>query len=137
MRKLTLIFIFISALSLKAQKIPTYREVSVCGQEGMANNFGFLRVGEQEYISIIKNFEKKIKKHNNYSGYYRLYILIGNKNELPTFYTFLIPKELVSEEDKKIKEYRIYGDNRTLKVYYDLKTKKISQPKPSIILPDL
>ncbi|NHQ72729.1 hypothetical protein, partial [Elizabethkingia miricola] len=136
MRKLTLIFIFIfiSALGLKAQKIPTYREVSVCEQEGMANNFGFKVMGEQKYLSSIKNFEKDFMKINNrYPDYYRVYTIIGNVKSF-TFYVSLIPKELVSEEDKKRKEFRVFGDKRTLRVSYDLKTKKISKPKPSMIL---
>ncbi|OPB98017.1 hypothetical protein [Elizabethkingia occulta] len=137
MRKLTLIFIFISALGLKAQKIPTYSELNICGQEGMANNFGFKVMGEQKYLSSLKDFEKEFMKINNgYPDYYRLYIIIGNVKSFK-LYISLIPKSLVSEEGKKSKDFRVYGDKRTLEVSYDLKTKKISKPKPSMILYDI
>ncbi|MCT4014254.1 hypothetical protein HZQ24_18120 [Elizabethkingia anophelis] len=135
MRKLTLIFIFISALGLKAQKIPTYREVNVCEQEGMACNFGFKFMGEKKYLSIIKDFEKKFKK-NNYPDYYRLYILPSGGNPTDLFVS-LIPKSIVPEEDKKKKDYRVYGDERTLRLNFNLKTKKISNIYKGYILPDL
>lgn len=62
MRKIILIILFTLIYNVKAQKIPTYREVNVCEQEGMAGNFGFKFMGEKEYLSIIKDFEKKLKK---------------------------------------------------------------------------
>ncbi|MDR2228735.1 MAG: hypothetical protein LBE39_04620 [Flavobacteriaceae bacterium] len=137
MRKLTLIFIFIYALGLKAQKIPTYREVNVCEQEGMAGNFGFKFMGEKEYLSIIKDFEKRLKKtKNNYPDYYRLYILPSGGNPTDLFVS-LIPKSIVPEEDKKKKDYRVFGDKRILEVSYDLKTKKISEAYRGFIHPDL
>ncbi|HAT3996881.1 hypothetical protein HZQ84_10550 [Elizabethkingia anophelis] len=134
MRKLTLIFI--SALGLKAHKIPTYREVSVCGQEGMSNKAYFAR-GKTEYLNILKDFEKKFKTINNgYSDYYRLYILPGGINATDLFVS-LIPKSIVSEENKKKKEYRVFGDERTLRLNFNLKTKKISNIYKGYILPDL
>ncbi|MCT4056539.1 hypothetical protein [Elizabethkingia anophelis] len=137
MRKLTLIFIFISALGLKAQKTPTYREVSVRGQKGMAGNFGFKFMGEKEYLSIIKDFEKRLKKtKNNYPDYYRMYILPSGGNPTDLFVS-LIPKSIVSEENKKKKEYRVFGDERTLRLNFNLKTKKISNIYKGYILPDL
>ncbi|HFK5598826.1 TPA: hypothetical protein ACG0AT_003408 [Elizabethkingia anophelis] len=136
-RTIIFILIILFTSNIKAQKIATYREVSVCRQEGMANNFGFKLMGEQKYLSSIKDFEKEFTKINNgYPDYYRLYTIIGNVKSF-TFYVSLIPKELVSEEDKKRKEYRVFGDKRTLRVSYDIKTKKISKPKPSMILYDI
>ena len=60
-------------------------------------------MGEQKYLSSIKDFEKEFTKINNgYPDYYRLYTIIGNVKSF-TFYVSLIPKELVSEEDKNEK----------------------------------
>ncbi|MDV3752852.1 hypothetical protein [Elizabethkingia anophelis] len=137
MRKIILIILFTLIYNVKAQKIPTYREVNVCEQEGMAGNFGFKFMGEKEYLSIIKDFEKKLKKtKNNYPDYYRLYILPSGGNPTDLFVS-LIPKSIVPEEDKKKKDYRVYGSEKILGVYYDLKTKKISKPYRDFILPDL
>lgn len=135
----TIIFILIMLFTsnIRAQKIPTYSELNICGQEGMTDNFGFKLMGEQKYISSLKDFEKEFMKINNgYPDYYRLYIIIGNVKSFK-LYISLIPKSLVSEEGKKSKDFRVYGDKRTLEVSYDLKTKKISKPKPSMILYDI
>ncbi|KMU61393.1 hypothetical protein EZBTHKR_2640 [Elizabethkingia anophelis] len=103
----------------------------------MTDEGNFRMMGEQNYLVILKDFEKEFKKINNgYNDYYRMYNLIGSVKKL-TLYVSLIPKELVSEEDKARKEYRIFGDKRTLEVSYNLKTKKISKPKPSMILYDI
>ncbi|MCT4237909.1 hypothetical protein HZP42_16125 [Elizabethkingia anophelis] len=135
----TIIFILILSLfySVKAQKNPVYRYVNIYGHQGMTDEGNFRMMGEQNYQVILKDFEKEFKKVNNgYTDYYRMYNLIGSVKKL-TLYVSLIPKELVSEEDKKRKEYRVFGDKRTLEVSYNLKTKKISKPKTSMILYDL
>ena len=137
MRKIILIILFTLIYNVKAQKIPTYREVNVCEQEGMAGNFGFKFMGEKEYLSIIKDFEKRLKKtKNNYPDYYRMYILPSGGNPTDLFVS-LIPKSIVSEENKKKKEYRVFGDERTLRLNFNLKTKKISNIYKGYILPDL
>ncbi|WP_337084683.1 hypothetical protein [Elizabethkingia anophelis] len=137
MRKIILIILFTLVYNVKAQKIPTYREVNICGQEGMAGNFGFKFMGEKEYFSILKDFEKRFKKNkNNYPDYYRMYILPSGGNPTSLFVS-LIPKSIVPEEDKKKKDYRVYGDERTLRLNFNLKTKKISNIYQGYILPDL
>ena len=84
-------------------------------------------MGEKEYLSIIKDFEKKLKNKNNYPDYYRLYILPSGGNPTDLFVS-LIPKSIVPEEDKKKKDYRVYGSKEILGVYYNLKTKKYQSP---------
>ncbi|MCT4049345.1 hypothetical protein HZP89_15170 [Elizabethkingia anophelis] len=137
MRKLIFILILSLFYSVKAQKNPVYRYVNISGHQGMTDEGNFRMMGEQNYLVILKDFEKEFKKINNgYNDYYRMYNLIGSVKKL-TLYVSLIPKELVSEEDKARKEYRVFGDKRTLEVSYNLKTKKISKPKPSMILYDI
>ncbi|CAI9675476.1 MULTISPECIES: hypothetical protein [Elizabethkingia] len=134
----TIIFILITLFTsnFKAQKTPIYREANVCGQEGMSDKAYFAR-GETEYLKILKDFEKKFKTINNgYSDYYRLYILPGGIKATDLFVS-LIPKSIVSEENKKKKEYRVFGDERTLRLNFNLKTKKISNIYKGYILPDL
>ncbi|PSD43677.1 hypothetical protein C7E23_15505 [Elizabethkingia anophelis] len=41
------------------QKTPNYRYVNICKQDGMSETINFKKIGEQKYISIIKDFEKK------------------------------------------------------------------------------
>lgn len=129
-----LLFIY----NIKAQKIPQYTDVNICGQEGMAYKYYFQDGnGGVKYLNIIKEFEKQFKNNNKaYSDYYRMYTFLNYKNPTDLFIT-LIPKSIVSEEQKKAKDYRVFSDKRILEVSYDLKTKKISKPKPSLILPDL
>lgn len=136
MRKLIFILVLSLIYSVKAQP-PIYRYVNVYDREGMSNTEYFGMIGEQKYLSIIKDFEKEFTKINEgYPHYYRKYSLIGSVKKL-TLYVSLIPKELVSEEDRKRKEFRVFGDKRTLEVSYNLKTKKITKPKPSMILYDI
>jgi len=136
MRRIILIILFTLIYNVKAQKIPVYRETNVCGQEGMSDKAYFAR-GETEYLNILKDFEKKFKAINNgYSDYYRKYVLPGGVNATH-LYVSLIPKSIVSEENKKKKEYRVFGDKRILEVSYDLKTKKISEAYRGFIHPDL
>lgn len=117
------------------QKIPNYRYINICKQDGMSETINFKKVGERKYISIMKDFEKKLSK-NNYSDYYRLYSPHFNKQIDPTYlYVYLIPKKLIQQDIKK--EIVLFPTKEALEIIYDLSTKKISQPKPSIILPDL
>ncbi|AQX00891.1 hypothetical protein [Elizabethkingia anophelis] len=137
MRKLIFILIFSVIYNVKAQKTPVYKDVNICGREGMSEVIGFNMKNEKRYISIIKDFEKEFKKINNgYSDYYRVYHFVNWMNPTDLFVS-LIPKEIVPEEQKKKKEFRVFGDDRTLEVFYDLKTRKISEPKKRIINPDL
>lgn len=61
---------------------------------------------------------------------------LGEINATDLFVS-LIPKSIVSEENKKKKEYRVFGDERTLRLNFNLKTKKISNIYKGYILPDL
>ena len=136
MRKLIFILILTLFYSVKAQP-PIYKYVGVCGQEGMSNAEYFGMIGEQKYLSIIKDFENQFKKSkNNYSDYYRLYSIHGGIKPTDLFVS-LIPKSIVTEENRKKKEYRVFGDERTLRLYYNLKTKKISKVYHSYILYDI
>ncbi|MCL1664103.1 hypothetical protein M2T78_07550 [Elizabethkingia ursingii] len=137
----TIIFISLLILTLfngvKGQKIPVYRDVNVCGQEGMTDSSIFRMLGERKYLSIIMNFENEFKKtENNYPDYYRFYRIYGDKSPLGLF-VFLIPKKSVSEENKKKKEFRVYGSDLTLETFYDLKTKKIKKIYSRKINPDI
>ncbi|HFK5584516.1 TPA: hypothetical protein ACGZ92_000699 [Elizabethkingia anophelis] len=137
MRKLILVLILLFVWNIKAQKLPTYRELNVCKQEGMADNGDFRMLGENKYLSIIKDFEENLSKtKNNYSDYYRLYSTHGGV-KLKGVAVYLIPKSIVPEEQKTKKEYRVFGDKRTLWIYYDLKTKKITKPRSFMLTPDL
>jgi len=136
MRRIIFILILTLIYNVKAQP-PIYKYVGVCGQEGMSKIDYFEMIGEQKYLSIIKDFEKQFKKsNNNYSDYYRMYVLPGGIKPTDLFVS-LIPKSIVSEENKKKKEYRVFGDERTLRLYYNLKTKKISKVYHSYILYDI
>ncbi|WP_407478117.1 hypothetical protein [Elizabethkingia anophelis] len=139
MQKLIFILIVSFFCSIDAQeKIASYTEVSVNGQEGMSDKASFKMLGDKRYRSIIKEFEDRFKKNNNgYSDYYRLYGIDGSVTNIKGLSVYLIPKSIVSEENKKRKEYRVIGDKRTLWTYYDLKTKKIYKIRPSSIFPDL
>jgi len=134
----TIIFILIILFTsdIRAQKTPIYREVNICGQEGMSDKAYFAR-GEAEYLKILKEFEKEFKKVNNgYHDYYRMYNLPGGIKATDLLVS-LIPKNLVSEENKKKKEFRIYGSDLTLEIIYDLKTKKIIKIYSRKLNPDI
>ncbi|HFK5527859.1 TPA: hypothetical protein ACGZ99_001915 [Elizabethkingia anophelis] len=140
MQKLIFILVISFFCSVKAQeKIASYTEVSVNGQEGMSDKASFQMLGDKRYKSIIKDFECRFKNNNNngYSDYYRLYGIDGSVTNVKGLSVYLIPKSIVSEGNKRKKEYRVIGDKRTLWTYYDLKTKKIYKIRPSSIFPDL
>ncbi|QQM26572.1 hypothetical protein [Elizabethkingia sp. M8] len=137
MRRIIFIILLTFIYNVKAQKNPVYREVSICGQEGMTDNAYFDIVGEKKYLSIIEEFERKLKKtENNYSNYYRLYVLPGGIKPTDLLIS-LIPKNLVSEENKKKKEFRVYGSDLTLEIIYDLKAKKIIKLYSRKLNPDI
>ncbi|MDV3927938.1 hypothetical protein CMT52_18860 [Elizabethkingia anophelis] len=137
-RAIIFILLFTLLSNVQSQtKIPIYRKVSICGQEGMSDEGNFRMIGEQRYLSIIKDFEKEFRKINNgYSNYYRLYSIHGGMKPTDLF-IYLIPKSIVSEENRKKIEYRVFGDKRTLWLYYDLKTNKVSKPSAYILNPDI
>lgn len=137
MHKLIFILILLISYSVNAQrKEPDLIEVNLLGQEGVAYKYYFTE-GNLKFINIIKEFESKFRKINNgYSDYYREYFFPGGRKANLLSIT-LIPKNIVSEEQKKAKFYRIYGDKRTLEVLYNIKTKKISKPRVYILNPDI
>ncbi|CAI9673184.1 hypothetical protein [Elizabethkingia anophelis] len=137
MQKLIFILAILLAYNVRAQKNPTYKDVSICKQEGMVNKGDIKMLGEQKYVSILKEFETKLNKtKNNYSDYYRFYVTDGGV-KLKGISAYLIPKSIVSDEQKTKKEYRVIGDKRTLWIYYDLKTKKLTKPRSFMLTPDL
>ncbi|AQX12856.1 hypothetical protein KRE40_02555 [Elizabethkingia meningoseptica] len=136
MQKLIFIFFIGLAFNIQAQELSVYTQVNVCKQEGMADKGNFRMLGDQKFLSIIKGFEKEIKNMNNgYSDYYRLYNIPGGI-KATDLSVYLIPKSIVADKQKAKNDYRVVGDKRTLWVYYNLKTKKISKPRSFMLTPE-
>jgi len=135
MQKLILFLFTILSCTLLSQS-SEYRYLTIEGQEGITNSTYF-RLGKETLCEMLKSFEKKFtKNYPEYSKYYRIYQLPGGR-KASSLRVLLVPKNIVSEEDRRNKKYKVVGDKRTMAVRFDLKTHELSAPFQYTILPEL
>ncbi|AQX84882.1 hypothetical protein I6H88_18305 [Elizabethkingia bruuniana] len=128
---LALIFLFGASCfyySQSKKNTPSrFKYVKIGNMEGKidATDFKFLG-SETKYMQLLQEFEKSFSKINKgYPNYYRDYRFIEYTS--PKYLKVsLIPKQIVSNEDKKkLYLWNIPLDTKVLEVYYNIKTKKI------------
>lgn len=132
-----------------------YFDVKFENMEGILYKYYPSQIQDKDAFSILQNFEISFKKINNgYSDYYRIYTIttanairfvVDNSKYSPydkskkdqiLLLTYLIPKNLISQEDKIKNKYFVYADKRVLRVKYVPANNNLSKVSPGIIMPE-
>ena len=100
----TILFLFTSCFTYSQSKkySPDFKYVKIGNMEGKINATDFkFWVAKQKYMQLLQEFEKNFSKINKgYPNYYRDYRFIEYTS--PKYLKVsLIPKQIVSNEDKK------------------------------------